>query len=89
VAVFVDGCFWHGCEDHYRRSRKNQQFWDDKVASNQARDRDTDEKLSTAGWNVVRIWEHDVGPDAALRVRDMVMGHMCTDPHSMPSAARS
>jgi DNA mismatch endonuclease, patch repair protein len=76
VAVFVDGCFWHGCVDHYRPSRKNQKFWDEKIATNRARDRDTDETLNTAGWEVVRIWEHDVGPEAAFRVRDVVMERM-------------
>lgn len=72
VAVFVDGCFWHGCQHHYRRSRKNQPFWDEKIASNRERDRDTDERLRMAGWEVLRVWEHDIGPEAAIRVRDAV-----------------
>jgi len=72
VAVFVDGCFWHGCPEHYRRSTKNRRFWDEKVEANRTRDRDTDQLLAGAGWAVLRVWEHEVGPDAALRVQEVV-----------------
>jgi DNA mismatch endonuclease (patch repair protein) len=79
VAVFVDGCFWHGCGEHYRRSTKNQAFWDEKIDSNRRRDRDTDQRLNAAGWEVVRVWEHEVGPEAALRVRDVVRARKVAD----------
>jgi DNA mismatch endonuclease, patch repair protein len=74
VAVFVDGCFWHGCPEHGRRKHDvNGWYWPGKIARNRRRDADTDEALSTAGWAVVRIWEHEVsGPGAlgaAQRVR--------------------
>jgi DNA mismatch endonuclease (patch repair protein) len=59
VAVMVDGCFWHGCPDHGTWPRTNAQWWRQKIEANVERDRDTDRRLSTAGWTVVRIWEHD------------------------------
>ncbi|XVV10950.1 very short patch repair endonuclease [Actinoplanes sp. CA-131856] len=65
VAVFVDGCFWHGCPDHYRPTRSNRDYWHSKIARNVARDRETDEWLRSAGWTVVRVWEHEV-PDEAV-----------------------
>ncbi|WP_255360825.1 very short patch repair endonuclease [Mycobacterium sp. 852002-30065_SCH5024008] len=69
VVVFVDGCFWHGCPDHYRPARKsNAEFWDAKLAENTARDRDTDQKLEANGWQVIRVWEHENMPEAAERI---------------------
>ncbi|MGC5009673.1 very short patch repair endonuclease [Streptosporangium sp. DT93] len=68
VAVFLDGCYWHGCPEHYRPSQKNSDFWQKKLASNQARDRQTDELLRDAGWEVVRVWEHEDAQAAADRV---------------------
>ncbi|MFE3289473.1 DNA mismatch endonuclease Vsr [Rhodococcus sp. NPDC059234] len=59
VAVFVDGCFWHCCPEHATRPKNNAQWWADKLAANVARDRDTDVRLTEAGWVVVRIWEHE------------------------------
>ena len=58
LAVFVDGCFWHGCPRCYRRSKSNQEFWDEKVRRNMARDRRVTRDLKASGWRVVRIWEH-------------------------------
>ncbi|MEU7860188.1 very short patch repair endonuclease [Nonomuraea sp. NPDC049141] len=72
VAVFSDGCFWHGCPDHYRASRRNDQYWNDKFASNQARDRDTDRVLTDAGWLVIRVWEHESPHEAAERIAEAV-----------------
>lgn len=59
VAVFIDGCFWHGCPKHYRAAKRNEQFWRDKIAANQCRDHRADELLTAEGWEVVRVWEHD------------------------------
>lgn len=59
VAVFVDGCFWHGCSEHHTVAKTNSSFWATKVSANRARDRDTDRQLTEAGWTVVRIWEHE------------------------------
>lgn len=64
VAVFVDGCFWHGCPAHRTSPKANAQYWSDKIRRNQERDRDTDRLLRDAGWIVIRIWEHDEIDDA-------------------------
>jgi DNA mismatch endonuclease (patch repair protein) len=58
VAVFIDGCFWHGCPVHHTVSKTNPEFWSAKVARNRARDRETDGLLAEAGWIVARFWEH-------------------------------
>ncbi|MFE3887656.1 very short patch repair endonuclease [Streptomyces lydicus] len=72
VAVFIDGCYWHGCPEHYVPPKTNSGYWSDKVAGNIARDRDTDQRLSDAGWTVLRFWEHE-SPDAcALQIAAMV-----------------
>jgi DNA mismatch endonuclease (patch repair protein) len=65
VAVFVDGCFWHGCADHGHVPAANAAYWKPKLERNVARDRSVDEGLRTAGWRVVRIWE-DVPPTEAV-----------------------
>ncbi|MEV7424105.1 MULTISPECIES: very short patch repair endonuclease [unclassified Streptomyces] len=68
VAVFIDGCYWHGCPDHYVSPKTNSGYWSEKVARNMARDRDTDQRLTDAGWTVLRFWEHE-SPDAcALQI---------------------
>ncbi len=64
VAVFVDGCFWHGCPRHGTRPKVNRWYWDAKFGRNQARDRDTDRRLRALGWKVFRFWEH-VSPESA------------------------
>jgi DNA mismatch endonuclease (patch repair protein) len=58
VAVFVDGCFWHGCPKHGRRPKENRRFWSGKISTNQRRDRQVTRTLRQAGWRVLRIWEH-------------------------------
>jgi DNA mismatch endonuclease (patch repair protein) len=72
VAVFLDGCFWHGCPEHYRPASKNSEFWSSKVADTRRRDADTDERLAAKGWTVVRIWEHEDPAEGADRVREAV-----------------
>lgn len=72
VAVYVDGCFWHGCPDHGTMPKANAEFWGPKLARNQERDREIDEMLAAAGWTVVRIWEHEDPLDAADRVEPVV-----------------
>ncbi len=57
VAVFVDGCFWHGCPRHATQPRQNRKFWREKIARNQARDALTTKGLRRNGWRVLRIWE--------------------------------
>jgi DNA mismatch endonuclease (patch repair protein) len=59
VAVFIDGCYWHGCPLHYRAPASHADYWRDKVARNRARDARTDERLAAEGWIVLRFWEHE------------------------------
>jgi DNA mismatch endonuclease (patch repair protein) len=72
IAVFLDGCFWHGCPEHHTVAAANAKFWADKVSGNRARDRDTDARLEAAGWISVRVWEHEDPVAAAQRVREVV-----------------
>lgn len=57
LAVFVDGCFWHGCPRHATRPKQNRKFWEAKILRNQTRDRLVTRELRKAGWTVLRIWE--------------------------------
>jgi DNA mismatch endonuclease, patch repair protein len=73
VAVFVDGCFWHGCPVHGRRRHDvNSWYWPAKIDRNRRRDVDTDEALTSAGWLVVRVWEHELEGIGALAVAERV-----------------
>ena len=60
VAVFVDGCFWHGCPRHYLAPINNASLWHEKVTRNRLRDRRNTRELRVAGWRVIRIWECDI-----------------------------
>nr|WP_301547021.1 very short patch repair endonuclease [Gordonia sp. X0973] len=72
VAVFIDGCFWHGCPEHRQVPKTNAQFWSDKIATNQARDMDMDRSLTDSGWTVIRCWEHEDPFVVASAVADAV-----------------
>lgn len=72
LAVFVDGCFWHRCPVHGTEPSVNTSYWEPKLTRNVARDRRVDEALSRAGWQVIRIWEHEAVEDAALVVATAV-----------------
>ncbi|MFE2421502.1 very short patch repair endonuclease [Streptomyces hokutonensis] len=72
VAVFIDGCYWHGCPYHYIPPKTNPGYWSDKVAGNMTRDRDTDQKLKDAGWLVLRFWEHEPSDECAARISTAV-----------------
>ena len=72
VAVFLDGCFWHGCPEHHTVAATNATFWAEKVRTNRARDLDTNRRLADAGWVTVRVWEHEDAAEAADRVRSVV-----------------
>lgn len=73
VAVYVDGCFWHGCPEHGNAPRANSDYWRAKLETNRRRDLDTDVRLAEAGWQVLRVWEHEDAPMAAERVRSAVL----------------
>jgi len=72
VAVFVDGCFWHGCPEHGTRPRANSEWWVAKLGRNAARDAETDEHLTGQGWTVLRFWEHEQPDDVVSRVQGVV-----------------
>jgi DNA mismatch endonuclease (patch repair protein) len=72
VAVFVDGCFFHGCPEHYRAPRANSTYWADKIGRNVTRDRDTTHRLELAGWLVVRVWEHEDPVFAATEIAKQI-----------------
>lgn len=74
VAVYVDGCFWHRCPEHATYPKNNAEWWAEKLAGNVARDRDTDARLTAAGWLVVRVWEHENSVAAADRVQSALSG---------------
>jgi DNA mismatch endonuclease (patch repair protein) len=79
VAVFVDGCFWHGCPLHATWPKQNAEFWRAKIMANQERDRDTDERLRADGWKVVRVWAHEPPKEAAGRIATIVELHKAKD----------
>jgi DNA mismatch endonuclease (patch repair protein) len=60
IAVFVDGCYWHGCRKCALGAKTNTEYWMPKIAGNMKRDRANTRKLKEDGWRVVRIWEHDL-----------------------------
>lgn len=76
VAVFVDGCYWHGCPEHHRPATKKAEFWQEKIAGNRARDADTNAALNAQGWTVVRVWEHEDPLEAAERISGMVRSRL-------------
>jgi DNA mismatch endonuclease (patch repair protein) len=69
LAVFVDGCFWHGCPRHLRRPKSNQKYWSEKIARNEKRDRLVTRKLRQLGWHVVRIWSHELPDETGVTRR--------------------
>jgi DNA mismatch endonuclease (patch repair protein) len=75
VAVFVDGCFWHGCPSHGRRQHlTNAWYWPEKIERNRLRDKNTNAQLRLAGWNVVRVWEHEPPEQAAEKIHGIILG---------------
>ncbi|MFF3063517.1 very short patch repair endonuclease [Oerskovia sp. NPDC057915] len=86
VAVFVDGCFWHGCPQHGTNAKQNAAFWSAKIAQNRTRDADTNTRLEQAGWIVVRVWEHEDPTEAAKRLATVVLQRRRTA--STPKSAR-
>ncbi|MBV6397604.1 MAG: Very short patch repair protein [Anaerolineales bacterium] len=60
IALFVDGCFWHGCPKHSNMPRNNRKFWEKKLQQNKDRDKYVSRELKKAGWKVIRVWEHEL-----------------------------
>ncbi len=75
LVVFVDGCFWHGCPVHAKKPKTNERFWDTKLRENVERDQRANGQLRRMGWNVLRLWQHDIENDldgTVRRVRDSI-----------------
>ncbi|MFF9173758.1 very short patch repair endonuclease [Streptomyces sp. NPDC014793] len=72
IAVFMDGCFWHGCPEHATHPKANAEWWRAKLDKNMARDIQTTEHLTAAGWTVLRFWEHESAEDVARRIASSV-----------------
>ncbi|NEA20783.1 very short patch repair endonuclease [Streptomyces halstedii] len=72
VAVFLDGCFWHGCPDHATRPKSNAEWWRQKLDKNMARDAETTAHLVSEGWTVLRFWEHQPPTEVAEVVAEAV-----------------
>ncbi len=60
IALFVDGCFWHGCPKHSNMPQNNREFWQKKLQGNKERDKRVTRELRKLGWVVVRVWEHEL-----------------------------
>ena len=72
VAVFIDGCFWHGCPVHCRPSKSNVNYWRYKIERNRARDVESTALLQSLGWNVLRYWEHERPEAVAATIQSNV-----------------
>jgi DNA mismatch endonuclease (patch repair protein) len=68
IAVFIDGCYWHACPEHYVAARSNAAYWSEKLARNVVRDAETTELLRASGWTVLRYWEHEDADEVAAQV---------------------
>ncbi len=68
LAIFVDGCFWHGCPRHGKSPSSNRHFWRRKITRNRQRDREVNRLLMAKGWRVLRVWEHELSKSSRGRV---------------------
>ena len=77
VAIFVDGCFWHGCPDHSRSPKTNAEYWGPKIEKNILKDATATLSLVRDGWLVIRLWEHQIKDDVegcAIKIARVVHG---------------
>ncbi|MBD8479364.1 DUF559 domain-containing protein [Microbacterium sp. CFBP 8794] len=72
VAVFIDGCYWHGCPEHFSMPATNLEYWSTKIGRNQARDLETTTLLEARGWLVLRFWEHEPPATVAEHIAEQV-----------------
>ncbi|WP_241662319.1 MULTISPECIES: very short patch repair endonuclease [unclassified Streptomyces] len=95
IAVFMDGCFWHGCPEHATHPRANAEWWRVKLDKNMARDVETTDHLTAQGWTVLRFWEHESTEDVANRIAALVADRSSSTPHvsrapfGVPNAEKS
>lgn len=73
IAVFLDGCYWHGCPEHATHPRANAEWWRTKLNRNISRDRETTDLLTVAGWAVLRFWEHEPADEIVSRIEAEVL----------------
>lgn len=85
LAIFVDGCFWHGCPEHAQRPKTNATYWGPKIARNIERDAEQAERLRAAGWTVLRIWEHE----DPIRAADVIAAWLAAPRAGRPDLAAS
>jgi DNA mismatch endonuclease (patch repair protein) len=78
VAVFVDGCFWHGCPEHMTWPKANADWWQAKIERTRSRDRGTTERLVRADWHVIRLWEHEPVGAAADQIEARLAASVAT-----------
>ena len=76
VAVFVDGCFWHGCPPHATWPKENVDFWRAQIEANRAHDTDRDSRMKALGWQAVRVWAHEFATEAAELIVRFVSNRM-------------
>ena len=89
LAVFVDGCFWHGCPEHGHRPRSNRAYWVRKLGKNEKRDQKIKQELRKRSWKVLRFWEHQVKAsptNCARKVRRLLLRCYCTKSGASRSA---
>jgi DNA mismatch endonuclease, patch repair protein len=85
LAVFIDGCFWHGCPTHGQLPASNREWWAEKLANNRTRDADTTMLLVDAGWEVLRFWAHEPAHDVVGSIRhELGRRRRSTGPEDVP-----
>lgn len=72
VAVLIDGCYWHGCPEHFKMPSTNRDYWEGKIGRNRLRDIETTALLEGRGWRVLRFWEHEAPTSIAASIVDVV-----------------
>lgn len=83
LAVFVDGCFWHGCQEHGVSPKHNAAWWADKLSTNRQRDEETTAILLAAGWRVLRLWEHQALIEQ-VALTEWTLSEFDRDPEARP-----
>lgn len=73
IVVFIDGCFWHKCPRHCRLPASNKEYWNDKIQKNKLRDKKTTRVLKERGWQVIRIWEHEIKSNNLNRKLNLIL----------------
>ena len=86
VAVFIDGCFWHGCPTHFVEPKNNADYWRPKIQRNRERDLESTARLESAGWTVLRFWEHEDPGGAAELIRATVLSAPSNSVQRRPDA---